>query len=193
VTHEAAGWRNARMTRRTALGTGLALASAAGLAGLGAYGSIAPRRRAVPRIDALLVDHTIKMPHRVAAFLDANRGTANVFEIRLDAAGQAGLMRVLNQSQTVAGLSSGATLFCLERLAWDHGFRLTARTERNATDTDACQDLVAFLSGTHPAAACRSDLVSAYRPSRADGTVHTWTMRKSSRPRLSQRPPEARP
>ena len=53
-----------------------------------------------------------------------------VVEVRLDAAGQAGLMRVLDKSHGIVGISSGATLFCLERIAWDHGFRLTGRSQR---------------------------------------------------------------
>jgi hypothetical protein len=93
----------------------------------------------------------------------------------------------LEKSQAIAGISSGATLFCLERIAWDHGFRLTGRSQRCTSDPgETClQDLAAFLGGTHPAANPPS-LARAYRPSRADGLLHAWVMRKSAGPQFRQ-------
>jgi hypothetical protein len=92
-------------------------------------------------------------------------------------------------SFAIVGISSGATLFCLERIGWDHGFRLTGRSRRCAGDPggDACrEDVAAFLSGVHPPAASTSLLARAYQPSRADGMLHTWIMQKSASPQFRQ-------
>ena len=172
------------LTRRTVLGAGLAFVAVACAAGFGAYGPNARRRREARAIDSLLFDETIEMPSQMAAFIKASRRTLPVVGIRLDAAAHLGLMRVLDKSQAIIGISSGATLFCLERVAWDHGFRLTGRSQRCASDLgdNACQqDVAAFLNGTHPSAASPSRLARAYRPSRADGTLHAWVMQKSVR------------
>ena len=171
------------VTRRTAIGAGLAFATLACSAAVGAYGPTARHRREARWIDALLIDKTIEMSRPMAAFIEANRRALRVVGIELDAPGQVGLMRVLDKSQAIVGVSSGATLFCLERIAWDHGFRLTARSERSAGDPgdDACrQDVAAYLAGAQPVAASSSPLVRAYRPSRADGMLHAWVMQKSS-------------
>jgi len=182
------------LTRRTAVGVGLAFASVACITGLGARGLASRRPRDARSIDALLVDETIEMPRQLARFIRDNRRTAPIVGIRLDAAAQAGLVRVLNMSHAIAGISSGATLFCLERVAWDHGFRLQERREWSASDArgDACrQDMAAFLNGANPPSARRSSLDRAYRPSRADGTLHAWVMQKSAGPRLGQGRQEA--
>ena len=172
------------VTRRTVLGAGLAFAALACTAGFGAYVPTARRRRNAQAIDALFIDENIEMPRQLATFIKTGRRTLPVISIQLDAASQAGLKRVLGSSQAIVGLSSGATLFCLERIAWDHGFRLTGRSQRCVGDAgqDACrQDVAAFLSGAHPPAASASLLARAYRPSRADGTLHAWVMQKSAR------------
>ena len=133
----------------------------------------------------LLIDETIEMPRQMAAFIKASRQRLPVLGIQLDAAAHAGLMRVLNSSRAIVGISSGATLFCLERLAWDHGFRLRGRSQWCASepgDEAFSQDLAAMLSGASagPLASC------AYRPSRADATLHAWVIHKSARPPVVQ-------
>lgn len=171
------------ITRRTALGAGLAFASMACAAGFGAYGPTARRGREARSIDALLIDESLEMPRQTAAFIKASRRTLPVFGIHLDAAAQTPLARVLTESHAIVGVSSGATLFCLERIAWDHGFRLTARREQCASNAgdDACrQDVAAFLGETQADPTSPSPLVRVYRPSRADGMLHAWVMRKSS-------------
>ena len=176
------------MTRRTAVGAGLAVAAVACAARLGAY-EAAARRGQTRSIDVLLIDETIEMPRQMAAFIEASRQRLPVLGIQLDAAAHAGLMRVLNSSRAIVGISSGATLFCLERIAWDHGFRLTGRSQRCAIDPgdDASrQDVAAFLSGAHPPATSPSLLGRAYRPSRADGMLHAWVMQKTASPQLRQ-------
>jgi hypothetical protein len=181
------------LRRRTVLGAGLAFAAVACTAGFGAYGPTARRRREARSIDALLIDGSIEMPRQMAALIKASRRTLPVVGIQLDAAAQVGLNRVLDKSHAIVGISSGATLFCLERIAWDHGFRLTGRSQRCAGDPgdDACwQDVAAFLSGAHPPATSPAPLARAYRPTRADGTLHAWVMQKSTRPQLHQGPRE---
>jgi hypothetical protein len=170
------------ITRRTAVGAGLALAAVACNAGVGVYGSSTGGRRHTRSIDALLVDETIQMPHQMAAYIEARRPTLPVVAIQLDAAAHAELRRVLSDSRAVVGISCGAALFCLERIAWDHGFRLIGRSQRCANElhADACQQEVdAFLNGGHSIAASAASLARAYRPSRADGMLHAWVMQKS--------------
>jgi hypothetical protein len=177
------------ITRRTAVSAGLAFAAVASTTGFGAYDLTLRRGREEQTIDALLIDENMEMPRQMAAFIEASKRMLPVIAIRLDASAQAGLRRVLDHSQAIVGISSGATLFCLERIGWDHGFRLTGRSERCASDQsgDACrQDVAAFLAGAYPLAASRSPLVRAYLPSRADKILHAWVMQKSGRPQFRQ-------
>ena len=179
------------ITRRIALGAGLAFTAVAGTAGVSVSGWDAPRNAGV--IDALLIDESMAMPRFLAALIGASPRAVPIVGITLDAAAHARLARVLDSSHAIAGISSGATLFCLERIAWDHGFRLTGRSEGYASDPgdDAFrQDVVVFISGTEPAAASASPLARAYRPSRADGMLHAWIMQKSG-PQLRQHRREA--
>jgi hypothetical protein len=176
------------MTRRTVLGAGLVFTAVACTTGFGAYDPAPSRRREARSIDALFFDETIEMPLEMSTFIKACGLTLPVVGIRLDAASHAGLTRVLNKSETIVGISSGATLFCLERIARDHGFRLTDRSQYCAADLgdDTCwQDATAFLSGAHPLAASPLPAVSAYRPSRVDGTLHAWAMQKYAGPQLN--------
>lgn len=182
------------VTRRAAIGTGLAFASVASAAVFSAYRPTVRRRREARLIDALLIDETIDTPRQMAALVNVGDRTLPVVGIQLDAPGQAELMRVLDRSHAVVGISSGATLFCLERIAWDHGYRLTGRSQRCASDPsdDAFQqDVTALLSGSPPPAASASALARAYRPSRADGMLHAWIMQKSASSRIRQRRREA--
>jgi len=174
------------ITRRTAVGAGLAFAA---VAGVGASGPTAGRRRETRSIDALLFDATIEMPRPMAAFIKARMPTVPVVAIQLDAAAHARLRRVLAESHAIVGISTGATLFCLERIAWDHGLRLTGRSQQGARDLDnvaSWQEVTAFLSGAHPPVANPSDVARAYRPSRVDGMLHAWAMQKSARAPLRQ-------
>jgi len=179
------------ITRRTALGAGLALTAVASTAGFSAYARAASGAGGV--IDALLIDETMDIPSPVAALIEARPRTVPVVGISLDAAAHERLMLVLGGSRTIAGISSGATLFCVERLGWDHGFRLTARREQRVDDPigDAFRgDAAAFLAGSSAAAGSPA-LVRAYRPSRADGVLHAWVMQKSDRPQFRQNRGEA--
>jgi hypothetical protein len=158
------------------LGTGLALASAASTS---AYGAVSARRPIGRGIDAFLVDRTIPMPGRMASYVAARGRSMAVVGVDLDAAAHAPLMRVLADSSAIVGISSGATLFCLERLAWDHGFRLTQRLSRPIIG--ACwQDAESFLNGDISPSGPLSS-VRTYSPSRTDGVLHSWLMQKPQR------------
>jgi hypothetical protein len=170
--------------RRIVLGAGLAFASVACAAGIGADAP-SSRRRETQAIDALLVDETIEMPRDIAVLITAGKWNFPVVGVQLDAAAHARLMHVLHNSRTVAGISSGATLFCLERIAWDHGLRLTARSERRGDPSQYAQDVAEFVRGAPPTASS-SALARAYRPSRTDAILHTWVMQKTARPQLRQ-------
>ncbi|EIZ77202.1 hypothetical protein WSK_4194 [Novosphingobium sp. Rr 2-17] len=171
------------------VGSGLALAAAAGTTGFGAYAQTVRRRPGARPIDALLVDESIEMPSQMARFIEARGRTLPVVGIHLDAVTLGRLTKVLDQSHAIVGISSGATLFCLERIAWDHGYRLTGRTERCADDLGdhACrQDVASFLNAAYTPAVGPSPLARVYRPSRADGTLHAWAMEKNDGPRFRQ-------
>jgi hypothetical protein len=170
------------ITRRTALGIGMTVASTAFATGFKAYAAT-PGNHARP-IDALLVDKGVQLPRPIAAYIEARRQMLPVVAIDLDAAGYSDLMELLRKSHAIAGISSGATLFCLERLAWNHGYRLTGRTQQclSALNDQACQqDMAAFLFAGHSPDARRSSATTSYRPSHADDTLHGWVMRKHHR------------
>ena len=175
------------VTRRTALGAGLAFASVAlvSAARAAALGGLDMRRRtAIRPVDALLVDETIELPGPMTGFIQSGMRTAPVVGVRLDAGGHVALKRIFGGSHTVAGVSSGATLFCLERIAWDHGFRLVARSHYIAPEPDneaSWQGIVALLGGMHLPPEDTSAAARAYRPSRIDGMLHAWVMHKPAR------------
>jgi hypothetical protein len=179
------------VTRRTAIGAAVAFISVACSAAAGAYAPTS-RRREAHSIDALLIDQTMQMSQSTAAFIEANRAALPVVAIELDAPGQVELVRILDKSQAVVGVSSGATLFCLERIAWDYGFRLTGRSQwRGGESGDAAwqQHVAAYLAGARSVAASSTLLTRDYRPSRADGVLHAWVMQKSS-PQFRRSPRE---
>lgn len=164
------------------MGIGMTVASAALATGLKAYAAT-PGIHPQP-IGALLVDKSIPMSPQLSAYIDARRQMLPVVAIDLDAAGYSGLMALLDKSHALAGISSGATLFCLERLAWNHGYRLTGRTQQclSALNDQACQqDLAAFLLAAHSPDARPSSGTTSYRPSHSDDTLHVWVMQKHHR------------
>jgi hypothetical protein len=170
------------------LESGMAFAALGCASGVAAQG-LASFGRQAGAFDALLVDGTIAMPGQVAAFAAASRPLLPVIGIQLDAVAHDGLMSVLARSRAVVGISSGATLFCVERIAWDHGFRLTHRRHHlagNPGDAACCQDVAGLLAGAHATAALVSPGVRAYRPSRSDGLLHAWVMQKSPSAQLRQ-------
>ena len=183
------GERAHRLTRRSVLGAGLAFASVACSAEFGASGTSTPVRRETSAIDALLIDDSLELPRPLMRFIDASRRTVPVIAVQLDAAAHTALTRILQTTRALVGVSSGATLFCLERIAWDQGFRLLARSHWSASDPGAAQGpqaLAAFLNGARAPIHSPSPLVRAYRPSRSDALLHAWVMQKSTRTPVSQ-------
>jgi hypothetical protein len=180
------------ITRRSVLGAGLAFASMAYSAGLRAFAHTSSRNLGPQPSDVLLLDSDIELPDQLAVFLNGRHTKSTVIPLHLDAASHAGLMRVLNDNHAIIGISSGATLFCLERLAWDHGFRMTGRTQAcvSAFGDKACHgDMKAFIDGARSSAAGTTSIAQTYRPSRADGLLHAWAMQKSAgvHPRQNRR------
>jgi hypothetical protein len=151
-----------------------------------AEGTPSPRRREACAIDALLIDETIVMPRPLTAYAQRGARSLPVIGIQLDAAGYAAMIRVLDRSQALAGISSGATLFCVERIAWDRGFRLAGRSERHAGEAGAHalrQDVATYLKGEMPPTASTLRGARSYRPSRTDATLHAWVLRRPARSR----------
>jgi hypothetical protein len=170
--------------------TGAAFASTAFAGGIDAHAASVMGEEQAGPITILLIDETIVVPRRLAALVQSDGRRLPELAVRLDAAGQQDLRRMFGQADAVVGISSGATLFCLERQAWDHGFRLTARSQQHSDDVAALRDLAKVAGGAMPTAADRASLARAYRPSRADGLIHVWTMHKSGRPAVRQATPE---
>jgi hypothetical protein len=72
----------------------------------------------------------------------------------------------------------------VERIAWDQGFRLVARSAWSAGGPGIQawpRDVAALLGGGHLAVEGQSPAARAYRPSRIDGLLHAWVMHKSAR------------
>jgi hypothetical protein len=75
-------------------------------------------------------------------------------------------------------------LFCLERIAWDYGYRITRRSEHAfsanaANENDATVLALANKIITNKPEAFATAIAPtnrAYRPSRTDDTLHAWIM-----------------
>ena len=174
------------VTRRAVIGTGAVAASLAYAGSSAASARAADNRAAIRPIDAMLIDDGLDLPRPLADFVTARARTLPVVTIRLDAAGHSALNRVLNESHVIVGITAGATLFCVERIAWEHGYRLTARTQRGHADFNAANGrrvVAAFLNDAHPFTASPALPAAAYRPSLNDGMLHAWAMRKDARTR----------
>ncbi len=157
------------ITRRVMLGSALVAAAAVGPAWAALARSGLPPRT----INALLIDRTIPLPRTLAALIETDRQGMPVVDLTLDAGAHSALQQTLRASGAVVGISCGATLFCVERMAWDYGHRLTARTQRSsAASGDWDGDLAAIAGGgtvSQP---------PAYAPSRSDGLIHVWMIER---------------
>ena len=153
------------MTRRSVIGTGLAALSVAATTGA--------HRRIARQFDVLLVDSGIALPNPAAAFVEAQRKLVPVVDVQLDAAGYARVKAVLGRHQAALGISSGATLFCLERIAWDCGYRLSGHGKHSLGDMpdepSRRRELASMLNGQLSPA-------RGYQPSQADGVLHFWSI-----------------
>lgn len=171
------------ITRRETLGGGLAAVAAMAAPMLAATpASAAPGVDAL-RLDALLVDDAIHLPAAITALVEVLQPATTIVPLRLDAAGLADVARVLRRGAVVAGISSGASLFCLERIAWDSGFRLASRRAVSATGAtfeDCRRELAPVLQG-QVSTAGNLAAIRHYAPSRTDGVVHVWLLHKPAR------------
>ncbi|WP_353228752.1 hypothetical protein [Novosphingobium sp.] len=165
-------------SRRTVLASGAAFATVAIVHGDDARAVTVSAETFARPIDALLIDATLALPGQLAALVQSRNPRLPRRTVRLDAADCDDLGRMLGQASAIIGISSGATLFCLERMAWDHGFRLTARSQRATSDVAVLHDLAALVDGNLPASAGTPAQFRAYRPARGDGLIHLWAMHK---------------
>ena len=178
------------VTRRTAIGTGLAFASLACTAGCGARvpTGAEPPGSAIDRCPAHRRKHRDAPPHGCV-----HRGQqADVTRHRSPArCGRTGRIEARPGQEPCHRrhqLRSHPVLSGADRLgSWlpPDGAQSTRAPATQAT-TPTGKDVAAFLSGAHPSAASPSLLARAYRPSRADGLLHAWVMQKSASPQLRQ-------
>ena len=80
----------------------------------------------------------------------------------------------------VIGISSGATLFCVERIAWDSGLRIARRSQHGcdqASDLAGIRELAAALDGACPALPGHLAALATLQPAHGDNTLHIWTLR----------------
>jgi hypothetical protein len=176
------------VTRREVLGAGVALASVSGAIGLGSANRVSAvtDQAGLPKVGAMVLDESLSVSSSVADVLHRRQHGLCLLTIGLDASRSIELKQLFNKSQIIAGLSSGATLFCLERIAWDYGYRVTRRSEYefNANAADALANdatvlaLADKLFSSQPAffAAALAPSNRTYRPSMADDTLHAWIM-----------------
>jgi hypothetical protein len=161
------------------------LTAAAILGGASAPSAMAARSRplllAPLAVQALLVGESIVLPEGLCLVPPGARRPLPVIPVGLAHANYGELKRILSHYDMVAGLSSGATLFCIERIAWDHGLRLTRLQSREASSDDISRNAQAVWQVLAPVESSvgSNTRFAAYRPSRNDGLVHAWIMQKS--------------
>jgi hypothetical protein len=175
-----------RVTRREVLGAGLAFASISGAIGLNStYRVSAVKDQVVlPKVGTLVLDEGLGVSTSLVDVLHHRTPDLSFLTLGLDAVTSIELKHLFNSAQTIAGLSSGATLFCLERIAWDYGYRITRRSEHAfsanaANENDATVLALANKIITNKPEAFATAIAPtnrAYRPSRADDTLHAWIM-----------------
>jgi hypothetical protein len=179
------------VTRREIVGAGLAVAALSGAIGLNsAFGREAVKdhtglpKAELPDVVAMMLDESLGISTALVDGLRRRKPGLPILAIRLDSFALNELKPLFKSARAIAGISSGATLFCLERIAWDHGYRITRRSEHafgaNAAVEDDATVLVlaeAIISGGPEAfAAPIATGRHVYRPSRADNTLHAWIM-----------------
>lgn len=182
-------------TRREVLGAGLAVGAT--LVSSGAAWILddpvterGPIRRAA---QALLVSESIALPPGLDSLAAPHSSLVPVIRVGLAQGAYRELKRVLDRHEVIAGLSTGASLFCIERIAWDHGLRLMRLQQLDGPACDWRSLARPAMALIHPA---REDValkpgVSAYCPSRSDGIVHGWILQKADpKPRHTPLPQE---
>jgi hypothetical protein len=176
------------LTRREVLGAALVFATVSGAIGLNSACRVRAVKdpTALPKVGAMVLDEDLAVSTTLVDFLRNRNPDLSFRTIGLDSFASIELKHLFNSAQMIAGISSGATLFCLERIAWDYGYRITRRSEHefnakaaNALENDATVVALAekiisnkpesFAAGIAPTS-------RGYRPSRADDTLHVWIM-----------------
>jgi len=179
------------VTRREVLGVGLAFASVSGAIGLYSATKARPVKdqTGLPKVGAMLVDEHLGIAALLVYFFQNRKPDLPFLTLRLDSFASTELKPIFNSVQVIAGISSGATLFCLERIAWDHGYRMTRRSEHEFTATAATASandatilaLADAIVSNRPEsfAAAIAPASRAYRPSMTDDTLHAWIMQRA--------------
>jgi hypothetical protein len=176
------------VTRREVLGAGLAFASVSAAIGLNSAGSVraVKDQTGLPVVGAMVLDGRLGISAMLADLLHNRKPDLPFLTIGLDSFTSIELKPIFNSALMIAGISSGATLFCLERIAWDYRYRITRRSEHefkataaNATDNDATVVALAdaiISNKPETFAAAIAPASRAYRPSMTDDTLHAWIM-----------------
>lgn len=167
------------ITRRATLGLALT-ASALSAAGIGTAKSLLSNRTQLGAIDALLVDSEVAIQLPLTDLLSFVRHRYPAVALGLDPAGLQKLNHLFGSSQTIIGLSSGAALFCVEQMAADYGFRLTARGQQGTAEPALLPEVADLVRGFVPAASGVISCVRNYRASRSDNQLHAWVLQKSA-------------
>lgn len=181
------------VTRREVLGAGLALTAISGAIGSGSVRAV-EERSGLPKVATLVLDESLGVSTALVDFLHNRKPDLSLLTIRLDSFASSELKPLFNSARVIAGISSGATLFCLERIAWDYGYRVTRRSEHKfkAQTVGARKNDEAFLAIAHAIISNRPDSFAAaitptdraYRPSMTDDTLHAWIMQRAVTPTM---------
>jgi len=174
------------ITRREVLGAGVALTAVSGVIGLN-FASTASEvsdQNDLMKVRALILDEGISVSTKLVASLRTRTPNLELLTSGLDSFTSIELKRIFNSGVTIAGISSGATLFCLERIAWDYGYRITRRSEHEfnvgIVDAHGMDSMILALANSIMSnkpeflAAASATSNRAYRPSRSDDTLHAW-------------------
>lgn len=124
------------VTTREVLGAGFALASVSG---------------------ALVLDVRLGIPATWVDLQRSRKPELPSLAISPDSFASIELKPILSGARMIAGISSGATWSCLERIAREFGYRMTRRSEHE------------FAAAIAPAG-------HADRPSMTDDILHAWIM-----------------
>jgi len=139
------------ITRRGLLQSGTAALSASvlGVGPFAARASATPTRAHIPRIDKVLYDR--RFAQATAFGLEAARAglATRPFDGDVTALWYHELYSQWRERPTpIAGMTGQGAIFCLERLAWDVGMRVTFRVDHKALEDGS----VEHIPGSHAAA-----------------------------------------
>ena len=134
---------------------------------------------ALPPISALLTDYEVDESSRCAQDLRTQLQGITILPATLDAKFYGELNMLFRSHRSIGGITTGAALFCLERIAWDHGLRLAWRRSFTlaATGHDALPFPMLARSFTGDSRALTpSNPIRGYRNSRSDRLIHAWIL-----------------